>query len=363
MSHSPPSPPIDPIDQDRLGDGYRDDRFMRRLLAVVLVAIAIVIVWRLSAILVIVFGAVLLSLVLRGLAGKLGAAFGIGTDFAIGVVVLALVVLLSLFAWLFGSQVHDQFVEIAKQLPQIVDQLMARINQEPLGQSILQHVGGFNFSGATGAAASGVAHVATSLSSGLGFLVLAFFTGIYIAFQPGRYRRGLITLVPPRHRDRAREFLEVAGTSLQRWLLAQFVVMVFVGTCVGFGLSAIGVKGALALGLLDGLFSFVPVIGPLVACVPAILLALAHSPLLALYTVALYLGVHMIEGYLVTPLIQSHALSLPPVITLFAAIAFGTLLGPLAVLFAAPLAVLVMVAFGVFYVEGILGEKRTWPPA
>ena len=236
------------------------------------------------------------------------------------------------------------------------------MSQEPLGQYLIQHAGGVNISGATGAAASSVAHAAKSLSRGTGFSVLGFFTGIYIAFQPGRYRRGLLALVPPRHRARAQEFLEVAGTSLQRWVLAQSAVMLFVGICVGFGLSALGVRSALALGLLDGLFSFVPVIGPLIACVPAILLALAHSPLLAVYTVALYLGVHLLEGYLVTPLIQSHALSLPPVVTLFAAIAFGSLLGPLAVVFAAPMAVLVMVAFGVFYVEGVLGEKRTWPP-
>src|SRR5262249_55409125 len=153
-------------------------------------------------------------------------------------------------------------------LPQIVDQLEERLNQEPLGQYLVQHLGGLNFSGATGAAATRVAHAAKSFSTGLGLSVLAFFTGIYIAFQPGGYRRGVLALVPPRHRPRAQEFLEVAGTSLQRWILAQFGVMVFVGICVGTGLSLIGVRSALALGLLDGLFSFVPVIGPLIASMP-----------------------------------------------------------------------------------------------
>lgn len=350
--------PIEPGDHDQRGE----DRFLRRVLLVFLVAVAVLILWRLSEVLVVAFGAVLLSLVLRGIGAWIGKLLGIQTPIAIAMVVLVMVALLALLAWLFGSQVHGQLEDIAKQLPQIVDQLTGRLSQEPLGQYLIQHAGGVNISGATGAAASSVAHAAKSLSRGTGFSVLGFFTGIYIAFQPGRYRRGLLALVPPRHRARAQEFLEVAGTSLQRWVLAQSAVMLFVGICVGFGLSALGVRSALALGLLDGLFSFVPVIGPLIACVPAILLALAHSPLLAVYTVALYLGVHLLEGYLVTPLIQSHALSLPPVVTLFAAIAFGSLLGPLAVVFAAPMAVLVMVAFGVFYVEGVLGEKRTWPP-
>ncbi len=339
-----------------------EDRFMRRVLVVALAAIAALVVWRLAEVLVIVFGAVLLSLVLRGIGYKLGTFLGIRTPIAIGAVVVVLVTVIGLLAWLFGSQVRAQIEDILKQLPQVIDQLEARFTQEPLGQYLMAHTGGVNFSGATGAAATSVAHFAKSFSSGVGFSVLGFFTGIYIAFQPDRYRRGLLAIVPPRHRARTHEFLDVAGTSLQRWMLAQLVVMVFVGICVGTGLSLLGVRGSLALGLLDGLFSFVPVIGPLVASMPAILLALAHSPLLALYTVLLYVGVHMFEGYLVTPLIQSHALSLPPVVTLFAAIVFGTLLGPLAVVFAAPMAVLVMVGFGIFYIEAVLGEERTWPP-
>ena len=351
-----------PADDQGMSGELREDRFMRRVLAIVLVAVVVLVIWRLSEMLVVVFGAVLLSLVLRGIGTRIGKALGVQPSLAIAAAVLLIVIVIGLLGWLFGSQIHTQFEDIAKRLPEIVDRLSAQADKEPIGQYIMQQVAGMNFSGATGAAASSVAHFAKSLTSGLGYLVLVFFTGIYIALQPQRYRRGLLTLVPPRRRERANEFLDLSANSLQRWMLAQLCVMAFVGTCVGLGLWALGVRGAFALGLIDGIFTFVPVIGPIAASVLAILLALAQSPILAVYTLVLYLGVHMLEGYLITPVAQSHAVSLPPVVTLFAALSFGLLLGPFAVLFAAPLAVLVMIAFGVFYVEGVLGEPRTWPP-
>jgi len=130
---------------------------------------------------------------------------------------------------------------------------------------------------------------------------------------------------------------------------------------IGLGLWLLGVRAAFALGLIDGLLTFVPIVGPTLATIPALLMALSAGPLLAAYTLALFLGVHMVEGNLVTPLVQSRAVALPPVLTLFAALSFGTLLGPLAVLFAAPLAVLMLVAFRMLYIEDVLGEK-TAPP-
>jgi predicted PurR-regulated permease PerM len=342
--------------------GGREDRFMRRVLAVVLVALAVVVIWRLAEILVVIFGAVLLSLVLRGISSRIGRTIGLGPTLALMTTVLLLVAVIGLLGWFFGSQIHTQFEDIAKRVPEIVDRLTQQMAKEPIGQYFLQQAASMNLTGATGAAASSVAYVAKSVTGWLGYLVLVFFTGIYIAVQPKRYRNGILAVIPARKRARANEFLDVAASSLQGWILAQLAVMVFVGICVGLGLWALGVRGAFALGLIDGLFTFVPVIGPICASVPAILLGLAQSPLLAVYVVGLYVVVHMFEGYLVTPVIQSHAISLPPVVTLFAALSFGLLLGPFAVLFAAPLAVLVLVAFGMLYIEDVLGEPRAWPP-
>ncbi len=334
-------------------------RFVRRLLVIAAFVLLAVVVWRLSLILVLAFGATLLSLVLRGVAAKIARIFSIGERTALAAVVAVLFALLGLVGWRFGAQIAAQFEELAERLPEISTRLLTQLGGHPLGLYVLQQVQGVSLTGATGIAAAGLARVATIASHGLGYSALMLFAGIYIAAQPQLYRRGVLRLVPMSRRDRASVFLDVAAAKLQRWLMGQLVVMTVVGVLIALGLWLLGVRAAFALGLIDGLLTFVPIVGPTLASIPALLMALSQGPMLAVYTLVLFLGVHMVEGNLVTPVVQSHAVSLPPVLTLFAALSFGLLLGPLAVLFAAPLAVLMLVAFRMLYIEDVLGERIT----
>jgi predicted PurR-regulated permease PerM len=73
---------------------------------------------------------------------------------------------------------------------------------------------------------------------------------------------------------------------------------------------------------------------------------------------AFYASIHFVESNLINPLVQAEAVELPPVLTLFAALVFGLLLGPIGVLLAAPLAVVLLIAVNALYIEGMLGERR-----
>ncbi len=74
-----------------------------------------------------------------------------------------------------------------------------------------------------------------------------------------------------------------------------------------------------------------------------------------------YMRVFTVEGNLVTPLVQAEAVELPPVLTLFATLVFGLLFGPVGVLLAAPLTVVMLVLINALYLEDTLGEPRAWP--
>jgi predicted PurR-regulated permease PerM len=137
--------------------------------------------------------------------------------------------------------------------------------------------------------------------------------------------------------------------------------MALVGSLTGLGLWGLGVPAPLALGLLAGLFAFIPYVGPIISSVPGILMAATHGPFPAFYAALLYAGVHFVEGNLITPIIQAEVVELPPILTLFATLVFGLLLGPIGVLLAAPLAVVILVIVNTFYLEDTLGEKRSWP--
>ena len=132
--------------------------------------------------------------------------------------------------------------------------------------------------------------------------------------------------------------------------------MLCVGAITGIGLWLLGVPLALSLALLAGLLEFIPYVGPIASAVPAILVGFALRPALALEVAALYLLVHLIEGYILVPLIQKKAVALPPALGITAVVMFGVLFGPLGIMLAHPLMVTVMVLIRKLYVERISAE-------
>jgi predicted PurR-regulated permease PerM len=101
--------------------------------------------------------------------------------------------------------------------------------------------------------------------------------------------------------------------------------------------------------------NFIPNFGPIIAAVPAILIALAADPTKALWVVALNIAAQNLEGYLITPLVQRKAVRLPPALTILSQVLMGLLLGPLGVILAAPLTAATIVAIQMLYVEDTLG--------
>lgn len=201
-----------------------------------------------------------------------------------------------------------------------------------------------------GGSLSGFGRALLSIGSGVADLLVVIFAGIYLATQPNFYRIGAIKLVPRARRKIAAEAMLESERALRLWLKGQAVAMVVVGLLVGFGLWALGMPSALTLGLLAGVLEFIPFAGPIIAAIPAVLIALAVSPELALWVTLLYVAVQQFEGNLLTPLVQQYAVDLPGVILLFSLLGFGTLFGTLGVVLAAPLSVVMFVLVKRLYV-------------
>jgi predicted PurR-regulated permease PerM len=228
----------------------------------------------------------------------------------------------------------------------VADQLRSRMaDASPDGAALLAGVG---------AAVSTVTGVA-------GAVLLAFVGAIYLAADPGLYQAGLLKLVPGPRRDLARVALGETARALRLWLLGQLVSMSVIGVLTGLGLAWVGLPSALALGLLAGLLAFVPLVGPIVSAIPALLLALADGAATVGWTLAVFVGVQQIEGNVVMPFVQRRMVDLPPALLLFAIVAAGTLLGPLGALLAAPLTVVVFVLVKRLYVREALDTPTPLP--
>jgi predicted PurR-regulated permease PerM len=280
-----------------------------------------------------------------------------------GPVVLVLLAGFGAVGWLFGSQIATQFDVLAESLPKGFAQLVREFGSSPWGEWLLGRAHDLNLTSATGQAAGYIAALFGSVFRAATYIAVLLFSAVYLAAQPGRYRHSLLLLLPRDRRVRIREVLDLMGAVLGRWLIGQSVTMAFVGTLTAFGLWGLGVAAPLALGLIAGMFAFVPYVGPILASIPGILIAAVQGPMPALYAAMIYAGVHLVESNVITPLVQAEAVELPPVLTLFATLVFGLLLGPVGVLLAAPLTVVLLVVINGFYLEDVLGEQRVWPSA
>jgi predicted PurR-regulated permease PerM len=148
--------------------------------------------------------------------------------------------------------------------------------------------------------------------------------------------------------------LQAAGHGLSRWLLGQGLSMLAIGTLTAVGLGLMGMPMALGLGVIAGLFAFVPFFGAVTSGALVVLLAFAEGPDKALQAALLMLAVQQIEEFVLLPFIQRWAVRLPPVLGLIAAVIFALLFGPAGVLVATPLMVMVMILVQRLYVHRVV---------
>jgi predicted PurR-regulated permease PerM len=169
--------------------------------------------------------------------------------------------------------------------------------------------------------------------------------GIYMALAPGIYREWVIALFPPVHRDLVRDVLRDLADTLRAYIVAQLTTMTVLAALTAFGLYLLNVPYWLTFGIFTGLVAIVPFFGTLLSTlVPALfVLSGPGGGTRALYVVGLGVVVHLIEGNVVSPLVMSKGVDLPPVLTILSVLVIGKLLGPLGLVIAVPTLATVMV--------------------
>ncbi|WP_425904816.1 AI-2E family transporter [Nitrobacter sp. TKz-YC02] len=195
----------------------------------------------------------------------------------------------------------------------------------------------------TGAIITQTIKILTHVFEGVGNFFIIIFLGLLLAVQPKLYRDGILRFVPRQRLPEATRLIDDVSETLRRWLLGQMATMATLFLLTWIGLTVIGIPGALVLGFVTGLLTFIPNVGAILAGALIVLASLGSGFTAIISSFALYLAVQFLEGNVLTPLIQRHAISIPPA-TLFAAQIFlGVLFGVWGLALALPLIAVIKV--------------------
>ena len=173
-------------------------------------------------------------------------------------------------------------------------------------------------------------------------------TGFFLYDFPA-LNRHFLRAVPHRHQHGAVELIRKLDLSVGGYIRGQLLVSVFVGLAIGAGMALVGVPFALGIGFLAGVFNIVPYLGPVVAFVPAALLALTLGLTQLLLTAAVFLAVNFLDGNVLSPFIFSLTIKLHPVAVLTSVVVGATLLGFVGAIIAVPTAAFLTLLYQEYY--------------
>ncbi|MDF0600150.1 AI-2E family transporter [Psychromarinibacter sp. C21-152] len=282
--------------------------------------------WQVRHAVALFFAAIVAAVIIDALAGPLTRRTPLPRSVTVPLVLVVLFGGLGLVLTWAAPSLKTQLDAVSNAFPMALDQLESWLSD--------------NLAGVSDQVTTIVSHVAqyTTLAvSGVTGFILVVITGAFLALAPRTYARGFVRLFPVHRRAPLEAALDNAGRGLKGWLRGKVLSMSIVAVATGLGTWWVGLPAPLLLGLIAGLAEFVPIIGAILAAVPALVLAVSQDMQTVWWTIGVYLVVQQLESNVILPLIHERVAHLPPAILMFAFAAMGAVFGPVGIVIAAPL--------------------------
>jgi predicted PurR-regulated permease PerM len=194
-------------------------------------------------------------------------------------------------------------------------------------------------------------------------IVLALVISLYLLIDGPRFRARSLAMLPMQHRGKLVFLEDNVSRVLGGYLRGQLTLAAIVGIAAGVGTGLMGLPYAVVLGVLAGLFELIPMFGPILSAVPAVIVALFLPFPTVVWVILFFLAVQQVENNILVPRISGHAVGLHPLGALFALLAGFQMAGLLGGLFAVPLAGVVWVLLSAAYRNAMLPQapaSRGW---
>ncbi len=339
--------------------------------------ISIFILWGLKEIIILFFASIIIAMALCTITGKVRDFFHIPRWISLGLTLISIILFLSISTVIIIPQFSSEFQELINQIPSAASKLwelsidmflnfaeiIYKDNIPDLAdRTILTTKLSIIPDGAT--LANGVTDGITKLINlvgnvGIGILQLLFIisVGLMITLQPNSYREVAILLVPSFYRRRARTILLRCGNALSSWMAGVLLSSICVAILASIGLYILGIKLVIANALIAGVLNVIPNVGPTISTIFPLSVALLDTPWKSVAVLGLYIVIQNIESYVITPSIMQKQVKLLPGLTITAQFIFTILFGPLGLLLAIPMAVVIQVFVKEVIIHDIL-EKN-----
>jgi predicted PurR-regulated permease PerM len=172
-------------------------------------------------------------------------------------------------------------------------------------------------------------------------LILSF----YMLADSRQLTRAFVRLFPRAERSRVEDACHRVTTKVSAWLSGQLLLAGIIGTTAALGLWLLGVPYFYVLALIAGIGEMIPVVGPLLAAIPAVAVALSVKPSLALFVALFFFVQQQLENHVLVPRVMARQVGVSPVVVIVALLIGGSLLGIVGAILAVPTAAILLVMF------------------
>lgn len=189
----------------------------------------------------------------------------------------------------------------------------------------------------------GVFGTLSKIFGGVLSFVLIITISFYLAVQKNGISSFLRLVTPVQYEKYIIDLWQRSQRKIGRWLQGQIILMLIVGVLTYLGLTILGIRNALLLGIIAAFFEIIPLFGPILSAIPAIAIGLLDGGLtLGLMVAGLFVIIQQFENNLIHPLVVTKVVGVSPIIVIVALVVGGTLAGFLGVLLAVPMAAAIM---------------------